>query len=1141
MYSKFGFVDRPLNPSGVPPIERRYSPVGFEGELVRVRSAINSFLRGSDNIAVVVVGQYGWGKSEFLDAIEAEAYRLGLRTLRLPLTFGLDIGTVINSLLKVRGESMEPVLLLIDEADEVSRVVELSNALNPGDAGRVRDMVIRLGSLIRALIEPRNYRDVLGVDPRRLGRVMLILAFTPQLYYNILRNMVPDVFDITRGRVYAEIVLDERMPLWLYEAMLTQRFNAYSTNERLELIRKGLMNPLYPLKREYLATLYELVANTEGGKASPRALVKFTSKLLDFLVDRGEELNYGAFEEFLRMEVSTGELKASLDALGEGPSDDKSQRVFKALLLSGTPRTINELNSELGFDSTPVVNALVKAGLAEEVQVVRVRLDAEALDRINSELVRLGMAPIEGDLRDISISYGSYYTAYEDGPMIYIILPSNAKADFTNVIRAFQASPRLHRLLVFGRELEEVVRAREEVSKAIGIFNSFHEELAAEIVRAAVNFQSTLYPVLQNTWATVYEGPLDARLGVVVGLDVDINQLVRFLGKVINEGVITINGQERVLDALLVVIASRSLLTNDIIKSVSGVLGSLSWKVVLGPVGEFVYFSVFGSDDVDALRSIIIGSRLERVDRVPREYAVFLEKLNEYRNEVSAFRDKVRQRILRYTMAIRRGAKESKESVIRHIVETWVKGEDLSDQPEVFRDESGKARVSAVEESFINYLRSLGKRSFTSKELEYLIRRLYPTHLWREFREGDLIRLLSLRGLLLPVNAEFTEYAPYDPEIVPQVLKILEEHLASINEAVSKPLTISVDKLSESIEVKPGINIQGNDCEKRLSLLRAVPETSSDFLRRYSSFMLCVDALRDEVGQRLEELNNDLATISTQLNSVVNDVVGKLGEIKSSLGNTLPRISAEISDRVDNMLGRIKSYLARINGLELDNLRESLPTILEAINSEAGKVIELVSKVRSIEDRIREYEELSTVLSNASVITNHRVVVMGVEDFEEDIALLLRTESAEALGRYLNELEQVIEARRRELGDVLSNANSIINRYARITAWLKKRSSNKVVSKVLSNGVPEIPTPSPNLDNAKHISDAVREVDHILESIGKALNVPSNLVISVASLGPNVGIDEENLAKELGISIDVVGKYLEVLWKAGLIDRRYVT
>ncbi len=57
---------------------------------------------------------------------------------------------IINSLLKARGSSNEPpLLLLIDEADEVSRAVELSNALSPGDAGKVRDLVIRLGSLIR--------------------------------------------------------------------------------------------------------------------------------------------------------------------------------------------------------------------------------------------------------------------------------------------------------------------------------------------------------------------------------------------------------------------------------------------------------------------------------------------------------------------------------------------------------------------------------------------------------------------------------------------------------------------------------------------------------------------------------------------------------------------------------------------------------------------------------------------------------------------------------------------------------------------------------------------------------------------------------------------------------------------------------
>ncbi|WP_252900207.1 hypothetical protein [Vulcanisaeta sp. JCM 14467] len=99
---------------------------------------------------------------------------------------------------------------------------------------------------------------------------------------------------------------------------------------------------------------------------------------------------------------------------------------------------------------------------------------------------------------------------------------------------------------------------------------------------------------------------------------------------------------------------------------------------------------------------------------------------------------------------------------------------------EVFRDEGGKARISPVESSFINYLKSLGKQSFTTKELEYLIRRLYPTHLWREFKEGDLVKLLSLRGLLLPVNSNLTEYAPYMPELVPKVLSILSEYMGSL-------------------------------------------------------------------------------------------------------------------------------------------------------------------------------------------------------------------------------------------------------------------------------------------------------------------------------------------------------------------------
>ncbi len=818
-------------------------------------------------------------------------------------------------------------------------------------------------------------------------------------------------------------------------------------------------------------------------------------------------------------------------------------RVFKALLLSGIPRGIGDLSSELGFDVTSYINAMVKAGLIEEVQVVRFKLDNDGLGRVNNELVKLSMAPIEGDLRDISISYGSYYTAYEGELIIYVVFPGNAKvSSTTSITKAYQVSPRLHRMLVFGREPEEVIRAKEEVGKAIGIVNAFREDLAMEIVRAALGSQVTLYP-LSGALFGVIENPLDVRIGVIVSMDGgEPSQLIKLLSKVVNEGVITVNGQERVIDSLLVIIISRTLLTNDIVKNVVELISKLSWKLVLGPATDFTYFSIFGSDRIDELRSIVIGSRLERLDRVPREYSVFLERLNDYRDEVLAFRDRVRQRVLQYTMAIRRGAKESKDAVIRHIVEAWVKGEGLEDQPEVFRDEGGKARVSPVELSFINYLRSLGKQSFTVKELEYLIRRLYPTHLWREFKESDLIKLLSLRGLLLPVNDNLTEYAPpYSPELVPKVLTILSEHMGRLSESLRKPLSISIDELKMSIEVQPGINVQDSDCERAFTLLKAVPETSSEFLRRYSLFMLCIDRLEGEVDQRLEELNNELSALSSSLNNIIKDLSNKLGSARKGINEYLPALSNEIDSRINNLIERVKSYILRLNGLELENIKESLPTILETINSEVNGMIELMNILRGIEDRIKEYVELTGILRNASVIVGKGISEMAIEDFINDLLPLIRHGSLDLLNNYLNELTRIVELRRRELSEVLGNVNALIDKYARITAWLKKRINNKLVSKLLGDSVPEVPSPSPALDNAKYISDAIRNIDEVISEIGKELNIPKDLLIKVASLGPNVGIDEGSIARELNIDISTVNKYLESMWRAGLIDRKYVT
>ncbi len=145
------------------------------------------------------------------------------------------------------------------------------------------------------------------------------------------------------------------------------------------------------------------------------------------------------------------------------------------------------------------------------------------------------------------------------------------------------------------------------------------------------------------------------------------------------------------------------------------------------------------------------------------------------------------------------------------------------------------------------------------------------------------------------------------------------------------------------------------------------------------------------------------------------------------------------------------------------------------------------------------------------------------------------------MSNYLSELTHVIELRRKELSDVLGIVNALINRYVKITAWLRKRGSNKLVSKLLGGNAAEVPSPSQTFDNAKYIGDAIRRIDEVINEMSRELGIPRDLVIKVASLGPNVGIDEESIARELNMDASTVSKYLDTMWRAGLIDRKYVT
>jgi len=118
-YEALGFVDRPFNPSGLPPMTRRYATMGLDKEISEVMKAIDVFLRGSDNMLLVIIGPYGFGKSDLLDDVEERLKGLNIDTIRTALSLSMSIKDFLISRLRDRDPS-KPMVIMFDEADELT-------------------------------------------------------------------------------------------------------------------------------------------------------------------------------------------------------------------------------------------------------------------------------------------------------------------------------------------------------------------------------------------------------------------------------------------------------------------------------------------------------------------------------------------------------------------------------------------------------------------------------------------------------------------------------------------------------------------------------------------------------------------------------------------------------------------------------------------------------------------------------------------------------------------------------------------------------------------------------------------------------------------------------------------------------------
>ncbi|ABO08384.1 hypothetical protein [Pyrobaculum calidifontis] len=950
----YAFVDLPFSPSGVTHLVRLHKSTGLERELREALEVLEAAKRGNNNVLAVVVAPYGYGKSELLDELEEVAKREGFRVVRTALT--LDQGLAIDLASKKRDE---PMLVLIDEADEISRMA-IVHKLGALSDERFMKIVQNVATLIRALLEPRSYRHILG-EPERFNKVAIIIALTPQLYYTILKNVVPDVFDLTTGRVYKEIALDTRYPFWQYVETVRQRLYAYSTPERRRKIESGELNPLSPFTLAELAALYHLAKRK--GETAPRHLMKLTARLFQYKAE-GRRLAHLLREEGISPEV-----------------DD---RVL-----------------ELAFAGVPHDDETLRAA-SREVYVYKIPYDEkEALDIAREQIALRGGSLDIKDVKNISYEPYLYYSLVEGGKL-YIYLLSDEEVVELNryfIGKKLIISSDVAKIIVGEDQLASAAFAKQYMQKLENPAYLLEEvERALEI--SGIRLRSCCgYAVWDNNM-----GFREAYIFMYISREDELRNAAKALADVVAQG--SIGGY--VVDYFALFVASPILLTETVERAFAPIF-SAYWKRFY-PVKalDFAIVQVYGADKFEKLKQELVRYAVDKVLRRDAKPPSFVDA-------VRLGREKAREKTLRYTLALRKG-KEKKLVVLVKVAEALDEGLEVE----------GLKAYREIEEIILKAFDA----SIHERELKSLIATLFPTNLWREIKEDDVIELMKLRGVLVPVGDLLYKYRE---DLAKRHVQELLSQLESLGE-------IFIERQTPLGPVR---------VRKRLDIGKG----------EYS--------FRDQ----------------KEYGKVVRELTLKLAAARESHEKNKREAEAEVEERVKlvkRLAAVVEKFPMRAKMIELDKLDEQIVKREEAILQKASEIMRIWESARHIAQ-----------------------AVGSALDVERDLSLLLELpepwldDYAAHLKLYVAELEKKYEKMREE-----ERARKTVQE------WLREKFG-------------------------------VSELD-LLPEVAKRLGVDARLLEAVARRGRGAHLTIEELAEETGLDKSLVEEGLEKLYRAGVVEKRYV-
>ena len=1110
----------PFTHGGVPEVSKESRPVGLERELKELIDAVNLVLsqKLNENLVIVVVGEYGWGKTELLDyftKVVESKYGDKVEIARVPLTFSLSTRHIV-SILKKRDAS-KPLILIIDEADELTRAIALKELA--GNGREVEKAILELSTTIRALVEPRQYYRVLGVELEKLKNILIIVALTPQTYYGILKNIVPDIFDISIGRIYKEIPLPSGISLWVADGIVQEKLKAASTQKRLREVKRGSIDPRHPLCLEYIASLYYILYLAEKGPPSPRIFVKYIAKLFDEILKCSGKLTLDVYIRFLKAVSNelpiVKEILQRIDSLREMYENDDLARLHVLLEIVPIPVTREFLVTQLGSEVDSLLKALEKMNIVRRVVVLKTSL--EKLNLVNELREKAGLAPLsKDDVNLVGIAVDEYYVEYRDGlAILNVVLPTLGEVQDRGLGERVEAYVPVARsvLSVTSDSSESKIRqciraAYEKISKPI--------EAAQLLVEALIGKPKIVHRLRENVFAlSCGADTLELRQCVlffhVQNID-ELKQVENVVNDVILNACVRVGSDEILYDVLHVVLYSQNLkIPRDFVdKLLQG-----EWKLPEISRRDYLNIIVLDSESIERFRKALAGYLILRQlgeDKVPDKYVHLVKAYEDLRAQIANFLTKAREETLKELCIGIRKSRESKANILKELVRQWISGTVSSETPDVFKSPDGRPRISRPEQLLHKYLLERGIEQISQRELERVIRRLFPVHLWRELREKDLIELCKLRAILLPVNAHLRVYTP---EVARDYLMNKLRELKSQLSRARAELEISIGNVKKKIAVQI-VPTELEQCIKALEqeIVKELIGLSldEDSLRKVSKIILELDDIKNKLTTAISTGDTTLRKLRETMNNL-NIAYNNVRERLSTLSKTLPKLAEWFSKKLESEISIIT------NALDVEEA-PSLDYISEILSKVADRIVEIQLEVEKILGVLGELEKLKREAAHV-VKGIEKEIERALKDVDKKSAL-----TREPASTALKYLQALLTQLRAKVSDKLAALYRELEKIAslkNILCKLKLLEDEKICKDSIS------------LENIEHAKTVIfSRLGDISRQIRFSTEKLAELLLSLST--PR---DVEELSNMLNIEKDSLVKILERLHEIGIVKKLY--